>query len=187
MENQNKVDSKKYKKITITLWSVVAFMVLILIAANNYQPSPAEIAQIEADQKNDFIKFENQIYSIPKQCDADYTEASKLLVKNTDKAKSKFNEAHYSCLDAFNQIQKVKVPDSLGSAQTDSLKSALKDLTTAYTSKRGASESAYKFLYSGDTSKISKAKEEIELAQENSIKGMLKIKEVEKELKISKK
>jgi len=180
-------NSKKYKGITITLWSLAIMMFSLLIILNNYKPSAAEIAQMNADKKVEFLNFESQVYSIPKQCDADYAEASKLLLKNGQKAISKFNDAHYSCLDAFNQIQNVKVPDSLSDAQIKSLKSAIGDLTTAYASKRGASESAYKFLSSGNTSKINKAKEEIELSQENLLNAMLKIEQVKKELNISSK
>ena len=180
-------NSKKYKGITITLWSLAIMMFSLLIILNNYKPSAAEIAQMNADKKVEFLNFESQVYSIPKQCDADYAEASKLLLKNGQKAISKFNDAHYSCLDTFNQIQNVNIPDSLSDAQIKSLKSAIGDLTTAYASKRGASESAYKFLTTGDNSKINKAKDEIELSQENLLKGMFKIKEVEKELKISEK
>jgi len=191
-ETQTKKTQKKEAPLGLKIFVIGGFIcfAFIFIFVSTYTSKPltsAEIAQINASKKTDFLNFESQVYSIPKQCDADYTEASKLLLKDGQKAISKFNDAHYSCLDTFNQIQNVNIPDSLSDAQIKSLKSAIGDLTTAYASKRGASESAYKFLTTGDNSKINKAKDEIELSQENLLKGMFKIKEVEKELKISEK
>lgn len=153
-----------------------------------YQQPPmtqAEILKINAQKKTDFLNFERQLYSTTKECDAGYNKAIKSLTKSGfgDSAIN-FQDVQYSCLDAFNGVQKIKAPTSLSDNQVKQLKSAIDDLTIAYASKRGASSSAYKYFETGDASKMNKAKEEIELSQENLLKGMLKVEQVKKELNI---
>lgn len=158
--------------------------IFILLSSYHHNLTPEEIQQEKAEKKAEFVKFDNQLFAATSTCDIKFAEAQRLLTKDTVKAASVFDEAHYACLDSFNNVQKIEIPDLIGYDQQDLLKKAMEDITTAYASKRGASESAYKFLTSGDISKINKAKEEIELAQENLAKGKSKIKEVKIEVGI---
>lgn len=170
--------------IQILIWTAIISF-LRFIFSYQHELTPKEIAQINAQKKAEFIKFENQVLSVPKQCDADYSKAIKSITSPYyGNAATNFNNAHYTCLEAFNQIQKIEIPDNLGGEQTKMLKSAMEDLTGAYALKNGASQAAYKFLTSGDADSMNKAKEKITYSQDYLLKGMLKIKQVKKELNI---
>ena len=190
-ETQKNKTQKKEAPRALKFFVIGGFICLAiaLIFTSTYTSKPltaAEIAQINAEKKSEFLKLESQVYTTTKQCDADYSKAIKSITNSGygDSA-TNFQNAHYDCLDAFNQVQKIQIPDNLNDTQTKMLKAAIEDLTSAYACKNGASQSAYKYITTGDISKMDKAKDEINLSQEGLLNAMFKIEQVKKELNIS--
>jgi len=185
---QKTEDSENAQNSILTTIGCLFFIgiVVVFILLSSYHPklTPAEIQQAKAEKKAAFVKFDNQLFSATSSCDIKFGEAQMLLSKDAIKASSAFDEAHYACLDSFNNVQKIEIPDLIGYDQQNLLKKAIEDITTAYASKQSAASHAYKFLAKGDVGAITEANSEIQLAQETLAKGKSKIKEVKIEVGI---
>lgn len=151
----------------------------------NSNPVSKNTPQKPLDKKAVFLKFEKEIYSIPKQCDADYNVAAKNIENyNFIDAYSNFDTAHYSCLDASNNIEKIKIPESLDSNLQEKLKSATENLSNAYIFKYSACKNFKKYLDKKDIKYVSKAKEDLNLYQNKLFSGIAYLTDVKTTLKI---
>ena len=192
-EDNIKKEHDKQPKKEITTKDIILTCLLILIAIlgvlhdnskdSNKTPvdNPAPVANTISIE--DFKKYEQQIYSLPQQCDADYQKAMDALAKNDAvRAYEQFDNAHYSCLDCFSKFSSLKLPEGLSSKQKEKLKDANRDFSIAYKSKSSASKNFKKGIDRNSVESMAKAKENLELFQTYLFRGAGKLTEVKTQI-----
>lgn len=170
--------------VTVTIVSII---IGLLSLGNSPENSQSPVENIPVSEQTitveDFKKYEQQIYSLPQQCDADYKKAMDALAKNDAVgAYEQFDNAHYSCLDCFSKFSSLKLPEGLSSEQKDKLKDANRDFSIAYKSKSSASKNFKKGIDRNSVESMAKAKENLELFQTYLFRGAGKLTEVKTQI-----
>lgn len=181
------------KQANISCGCLIIFAILailfFIIGSTEDRKQPIVAPNIEKSakeqQKESFIRLENELFRVSAPCDIHFDTAQKQLATNPIEAASNFNEAHYSCLDTMNNLKKIKSPDLLSDKQKELIEEALEDFKTAYALKYGAAKKAYKFLTKGNASDITKANDNIRISQDKILSGKSKLAKVKNELGVS--
>lgn len=166
---------------------IISFFIWVLSlgnsSENSQQPAEDTSKPVQTISIDNFKKYEQQIYDIPQQCDADYNRAMDALAKNDAVgAYEQFDNAHYSCLDCFSQFSSLKLPEGLSAEQKDILKDANRDFSIAYKSKSSASKNFKKGIDKNSVESMAKAKENLELFQTYLFRGAGKLTEVKTQI-----